>query len=666
TIDFNYDNPRGDIWVLEVDGEALARFTYEDLPAQIASDVPFGSIRVYDGSDETCSSEVVEVHVPCCEMRAWEGQVRMSACQPDGSFYLVVGEVVGTNLSDSLLITYAPAGSSIVETITLAYGSLPVEIGPLHITEQTTYQVVLSDALNTCAQSYQVVAERCDNTACVEFEDFSGIYNTALGYEDGEVIYRENGVALSYELSQNEPCNCILFGAPTASVPGARFGAGQGVFTENAGFGLNFANVETMFNTVNMDFYYLGGGLTLRVNGAEPVRVEFAQELPMDIAPGVSLQVSMDPEDDRLGVLTFSGEVETIEISTSLASGFDNVCMSQDDNVWPGDGNYNGIADHFDLLNLGIAYGSTGPARTNASSEWSGFVAANWRRSFADGLNYKHADANGDGQVDAADREVLVSNYGQVHGSVQAIEALPYTDIDPPIFVDLEEGREHRPGGAFQIPIVAGSAESEMRDVYGMAFTIQLDPNLIDLATIEIVYPVSWFGDPEVNTMNIHRLYPDGRLEIALSRIDGNNVSGHGTVVYVRGLIDDIAGLAGETVVLPDEVLVLDNTGVKLPVRPVGGHLVVTSTSEGFFEADLLRESFRVFPNPTQNRIFFSNALNLPVDHISLFATDGREIRSVKNPGNGIDLRNLPAGMYLVKARIQGQIITEKVIKTEP
>lgn len=404
----------------------------------------------------------------------------------------------------------------------------------------------------------------------------------------------------------------------------------------------------------------------MSVNGVPPISVEFVQELPADIAPGVSLQVTLDPNDDRVGVFTFSGEIETIEISTTAASGFDNVCMSQDDNVWPGDGNYNGIADHYDLLNIGIAYGSMGPARSEASGEWSGFVAANWRNSFADGLNYKHADANGDGMVDLDDREVLDENYGLVHGPVTPVEALPYTDIDPPIFVDIEEGREYGAGSGFEIPIIAGTASQEMRDVYGMAFTVQLDPNLIDLETVEIVYPVSWFGDPEVNTTAIHRIYPDGRLEVALTRIDGNNVSGHGEVMYVRGLIDDIAGLTGEANVLPDQVVVVDRIGRPLPVRPLSSTLVVTNTQDPFLDVDVLRESFTVFPNPTQGQLNFRNALALPVDHLEMYAADGRLVLRQKQPAGTIDISQLPAGMYVLKARIQGQVMTERIVKTAP
>ena len=68
--------------------------------------------------------------------------------------------------------------------------------------------------------------------------------------------------------------------------------------------------------------------------------------------------------------------------------------------VWPGDANVNGIANHLDLLTLGLTWDATGPARDNPSVDWVAQDATDWADNLpVSGANFKHSDSNGDGQV---------------------------------------------------------------------------------------------------------------------------------------------------------------------------------------------------------------------------------------------------------------------------
>lgn len=666
-IEFSVDNPMSDRWLLLLDGEVYEGYPYSNTATSVILPLsrPISTIAVRDARDESCASETLEVgEIPCCALFGGRETVSISECNNDGSFYLEISELEGFNLSDSVSVTYAPAGSSIIETVTTTYAELPLSIGPLQNDGQVTYQVIVTDGSQNCAQSYSVTAEVCDNQSCVEFTEFDGIFGPLLGHPDGTIIYRENGVAVSYESHPTSECNCNVFGLNTASIPGVNFGNGQGIMTQESGFQLDFTRVNETFNTVNVDFYFPGGELAMRVNGEQLVTVTDLMDLPEAIASDVTLQVSFDANDSSLGMFTFSGFFEFIEIYTTVASAFDNVCMSQSDNVWPGDANSNGIADHFDLLNIGIAYGSTGPERTEVSDEWTSFIAPNWGDSFADGLNYKHADTNGDGEVGMADRQVLQANYGLSHRAVNAYQPLPYTDTDPPVVVDTD-GLEALPANsAFEIPIVVGSEDTPMNDLYGMAFTVRLDPEIIDLSRIEVVFPVSWFGEENVNMITLYKLYDDGTLEVSLSRIDGNNVSGFGTVVAIRGFIDDIAGLSGETQVDIDQVYAIDLNEEVIPVRPGSGALLLTSTEEGI-DMGYLKESFRIFPNPTSGQVHFRNAYQLPLDRLNIYTASGQMVQQYKKPNDTVDLSYLPAGIYFLQVHVQGQIFTERLVKTE-
>ena len=54
-----------------------------------------------------------------------------------------------------------------------------------------------------------------------------------------------------------------------------------------------------------------------------------------------------------------------------------------DEQVWPGDTNNDGIANHFDLLPLGIGIDSSGPLRPNASLDWIGQEAPGWSSGYS-------------------------------------------------------------------------------------------------------------------------------------------------------------------------------------------------------------------------------------------------------------------------------------------
>ena len=46
--------------------------------------------------------------------------------------------------------------------------------------------------------------------------------------------------------------------------------------------------------------------------------------------------------------------------------------------TWPGDTDYDGQANHYDILNLGLAYGESGPDRPVQGIEWNDLVSENW------------------------------------------------------------------------------------------------------------------------------------------------------------------------------------------------------------------------------------------------------------------------------------------------
>jgi len=124
-------------------------------------------------------------------------------------------------------------------------------------------------------------------------------------------------------------------------------------------------------------------------------------------------------------------------------------CMGVEiqDLVFPGNFDNDAIADGKDLLYWGVAYGYTGPARTNATTDWiPQYNDEDWLTSI-NGVNSKHQDANGDGVVNMLDFEILEANYNETYGNnpfihqptdmMFVIEALEVDDATNQIRFDL-------------------------------------------------------------------------------------------------------------------------------------------------------------------------------------------------------------------------------------
>ena len=141
--------------------------------------------------------------------------------------------------------------------------------------------------------------------------------------------------------------------------------------------------------------------------------------------------------------------------------------ICSEDCVWPGDVNQDGIANHFDILGLGMAFGQTGPTRTDASSLWMPQHADDWANYILDGTNSKHADCDGNGLVDNEDVAVISQNYAAIN-STWDIE----TDNSSSIPLYLDEPEDGYQVGSIDIPVLLGTPANEVTGFYGIAFSI--------------------------------------------------------------------------------------------------------------------------------------------------------------------------------------------------
>lgn len=163
----------------------------------------------------------------------------------------------------------------------------------------------------------------------------------------------------------------------------------------------------------------------------------------------------------------------------------DTILVAIDSNcVWPGDTNYDGIVNQYDLKNIGLHIGAAGPVNTN-SGQFTPFRVNDWGVNTSGGIDLKHVDANGDGVINSLDEMVLIANFGREWKTppvfpnqvVSAIRVAPKVTKVP-----------NGVGGEFELDFVLESTDSSTLNLYGLAFETKV------LAPIPVTNRVQFDG----------------------------------------------------------------------------------------------------------------------------------------------------------------------------
>ncbi|MEL6867837.1 MAG: T9SS type A sorting domain-containing protein, partial [Bacteroidota bacterium] len=314
--------------------------------------------------------------------------------------------------------------------------------------------------------------------------------------------------------------------------------------------------------------------------------------------------------------------------------------------------------NHLDLLGLGIAYGAEGPNRLSVSSIWEAMSAANWAQEFnINAVNYKHADCNGDGVVDEQDYNVIERNYGLSHDIPLPFQGTKGEVTDPPLYVDLEEAGLLTSGNSFVAPIQLGTINQPVEDIYGLAFTIRFDPEMIDPNTVDVEVGSSWMGNTDVDLMSIDRtLANEGKIQVAICRNDHENVSGSGTIAAFIGIIDNVGGKPSMEVSLHELVsLSHDESPVPLYLRSSVIDLATDIDEPGYYD-------LRIYPNPTED---YLNILNMGVEkvkQIRVYNAIGQMMieRFSIDQLEQVEVSTWAAGIYFIDIELDNRRIQSK------
>lgn len=333
--------------------------------------------------------------------------------------------------------------------------------------------------------------------------------------------------------------------------------------------------------------------------------------------------------------------------------------------VYPGDANNDRLADNTDLLNVGLAYDTTGPVRAGASIVWVGQSATDWTDTFAMGLNYKFADCNGDGIINADDTLAIMQNFGLTHTKTDGAE--PWRSGIPGINVSFSQDTVQT-GDTLITTFSLGDSALTVSNIYGLAFTYHYDPIVNDTSSVRFGFLSSWLGT-SANSIAIYKdLTAAGQIKAAITGIDHISRSGSGAIaqMYSRITSDNINGkdLAYyNNLGYISDITAADAAGHTIQLNAGQDSARVAYEPSGLHDPD--NAAIILYPNPASGHVYIRSAVQ--VESVMLYNALGQTIlaHDVHTKTLSLDLSGIAAGAYTVAIRTQAGIKNVRFIITQ-
>ncbi len=682
-LSFKVDNPSSGQYLILAGGETYGPFLYMPAPSHVigpfsVNDAPI-PIKIVDQNDANCYIEAVVPPPNCnaldeCELSDLE--IEEGACTSDSTYLITIDFQADDAPNDffDLSVNGAYTGTYALTALPLTIEIAASDNGEDHI------EVCINDTPDCCEDEW-IDAPSCPAAEC---------HIDNLVVEPWPCNNDSFFVDLSFEVSQPASDSFEVYGN------GHHYGTFSydhewitlGPFPADGTTYYEFA-VQDAFDEDCREDVELGPVSctdTLPCN-LDNVEVEIVA-CPSDSGMALSIHFDIDSLDDQdfelfldstfvgsfpidslpIAVPAISWPVNDTTIHFELCIDSLNACCVAgiidfewcDDPVWPGDANANNASDVYDLLHLGLGWGASGQPRPVSATAWQPWAGPDWPLAFADGTNYKHADCNGDGIIDAADTSAIAQNYGLTHDMVLPLPGVEATLDDPSIWVELPP--ELANGEPFTAPIMVGDATHPIDSIYGLAFMLFFDPEVVDPNSVDVVVDnTSWLGTPGADLVSINRTFAqNGLLHVAITRTDQQNVSGFGQAANFIGFIDDIwskqqtsVSIGGVRALTASETLI--PLQAPLQTRPVKSTTTATRTSSSEL-------SVAIWPNPARGWLYINlDQGRIIPKTIELWSVRGRRVATVPAHSHVIDVRHLPKGIYLLRIITETGTITRRI-----
>jgi hypothetical protein len=325
------------------------------------------------------------------------------------------------------------------------------------------------------------------------------------------------------------------------------------------------------------------------------------------------------------------------------------------DYVWPGDVNYDGTVNMDDLMILGVTAGATGPVRVDQSIGWYPHYVTDWSDTVVSGVNFKHADTDGNGIVEIHDTIAIVVNYGLTQGEPDLYQ-IPGSNQD--LFI-LPDEVQFFDDFFVEIPIHLGSVQEPVNNLYGFRFSLAIDPSLIQPGSVSIDFSNGWIGELSSDFWSIRKSFIDqGITDFGVTRINHQPVSGYGQIGKLSFELAEYLPAGSE--------LTLDLTFSGFMAYDYG--LSPLELCSGTFQITIINTvtslalqsetgKFTLAPNPSDGKLLVSGLVI--GTELLVYDLNGRIVqKAIARSTNPIEVTIDRPGMYI--AEMKGRNLSER------
>ncbi len=342
--------------------------------------------------------------------------------------------------------------------------------------------------------------------------------------------------------------------------------------------------------------------------------------------------------------------------------------------VFLGDANNDGIVNNVDILYIGYAFGSLGPARVEERNDGPATaIALAWEQNFPDSLNYIYADTDGNGLIEGEDFATVFQNYGN-----RSEDYVPKNDessgvdgFDPQLSFGIPELIfPITAGSQINIPINLGSTDLPISSFNGIAFTIEYDPTAI--SDIKLDFSDSWIAAP--NESFTFQKIPEqqtNNLDVASTRLGPDVLAGQGqigslSVVVEQDLIDFLKGRldSAMTIIKFKKLTMVDNDFNKVPITGDSIEFKIYDPQLVSTIHNAWHHSIDVFPTPATDEV----NLKSPIEfyQLELISAAGVQLMSRSFPHGRKQLRlpcsHLTPATYLLRLRTERGLVVKRLM----
>jgi len=622
----------GDLWSqTTVNSDLLVNTTWTDSQSPI---VISNSIRIDSGVVLTINPGVV-VRVADQSTLTVEGILRALGTETDSVFFQADNQDWGG-------IQIADVAGSQAEMDYCVLANASTAINGTGLTSNNHLQLS-NTLLRNCMKALDGFPQQLFEINACSFEDNNfGLYESDLSLR--QCVFNRNATGIfSGNISLD---SCDLNKSTLSAIEG---GSGS---VKRSSFYLN-AIALSGFGTTNLDSV-LGCKIILNDTGIVAANDQpeyFANQIcsnglnlvvstPSNISLENNCWCTLDSNAVASGILDGNdqvglGTVNFIPMDSCQFSG----------TVWPGDANNDGVAKITDVLSVGIAFGSQGTTRPNATQIWAAQTGVPWGFTFADGTDYVHSDCDGNGIVGFSDTAAILTNFGQTHPKTSLVPVIGNAELC------ISYPATAMPGDTFLVDLFLQNSTAPI-DVYGFAITLGYDRTIIDSARITTSRAGSF---APLNSSALDVDVSRDQFHWAISRTDHQDTLFSGRLGGLEMImVDDLARVIPLNLTV-DEVMVVDSSGARYAVN----------ISNCPPNAQRMRVD--VYPNPGAEQITV-DWNGYEAEAVEIYSPAGLRVGRWESPtGNTLecDTRTYNPGVYLVRVQVPNGILTKKVIITK-